>query len=332
MINVHLNGEVVRCPDIAEIKRRAAERHEAAGRCCFGVRECECATRNEYHLTYNLSNVKCDCNSTTCRDYKSYYDSDGRLWRKYRCPNMQRQYVNSLKSKSFYISTDTYRQMSSAAHDLIRSSQYKTLFLVLSFPKFINKPITEKDANKCFSKFVENLRENYQAVGYVAVRENGETNNRLHFHIVVSMPYHSFVDLNNAWCHAIRDYCHYSPCALRSKKDSLYIKSPVQAIKYVCKYFSKSRFTRSKTRIVFISNNLIRKPVPVVGSVNKILDGYKGIYINQTSDYSTCFRITNDKELFRFFYNFIYPTFENHYKISLFSKKMPDFVVPAPDF
>jgi hypothetical protein len=245
---------------------------------------------------------------------------------------MQAQYIHGLKKKSFFISTQVYRKMASASHDLIKSSRHKTLFLTLTFPPFKITP-NEKQINQCFSRFVENLRENYGCSGYVAVREYGEKTNRIHFHIILSIPYTSFVNLNNAWCHSISAFCDYSSTALRSTKSSLYIHSPVKAIRYFCKYFAKSKFTRSETRLVFISNNLIKNPIHVYNtSVQGILEGYKGIYIQQTSEYSTCFRITDAVSFMKYCNEYLYEAFENAYNYPLFSKKPPDFVVPGPDF
>jgi hypothetical protein len=334
MINLHLNGDMVRCPDVQAAKKRIRERYEsnAVYKCPFGVVEYNCQVRNNYQLTYGITNQRCDCHLSSCRDYKEVTDDSGFLWRQYVCPKMRTQYVNSLKKKSFFISSQIYRKMASASHDLIKSSRNKNLFLVLSFPKFKIEP-NEKQINQCFSKFVENLRTNYGCSGYVAVREYGETTNRVHFHIILSIPYHSFVTLNSAWCAAISDFCDFSPCALRSKAKSLYIKSPIRAIKYCCKYFAKSRFTRSDTRIVFISNNLIKTPIQVHGvGVQTILEGYKGIYIQQTSDYSTCYRITNDKSFMEFCNNYLYDAFEKAYNFPLFTKNIINFAVPAPDY
>jgi hypothetical protein len=332
MINLHLNGDIVRCPDVQDAKKKTREHYAASYKCPFGVIEYDCQVRNNYHLAHRITDERCDCHLQSCRDYKQEYDESGFLWRRYVCPKMNRQYINSLKKKSFFISTQVYRKMASATHDLVKSSRHKTLFLVLSFPKFKKVP-NEKQINECFSKFVENLRSHYGCTGYVAVREYGENTNRVHFHIILSMPYHSFIVLNRAWCSAISDYCDFSPCALRSKAKSLYINSPIRAVKYCCKYFAKSKFTRSETRIVFISNNLIKTPVKMFNTgVQTLLEGYKGIYIQQTSDYSTCYRITNDREFMKYCNEFLYDYFEKSYNYPLFNKKPPDFNVPGPDF
>jgi hypothetical protein len=333
MINLHLNGDIVRCPDVQDAKLRLQGSYQATGKCIFGVRECDCPTHNGFNTLHRLNDeTRCDCYLQSCRDYKEVEDESGYLWRMYVCPKMRNQYVNSLKKKSYFISSQVYRKMSSACHDLVKSSPHKTIFLTLTFPQFKLIP-NEKQINQCFSKFIENLRSNYDCSGYIAVREYGENNNRVHFHIILSMPYCKFVTLNSSWCSAISNYCDFSPSALRTTSKSLYVKTPIKAIRYFCKYFSKSRYQRSDTKLVFMSNNLIKKPVSVYDTgVETILKGYKGVYIQQTSDYSTCFRITNDKSFMEYCNNYLYETFENAYKYPLFSKKWHNLVVPAPDY
>ncbi len=331
MINIHLNGEIVRCPDIVDAKKRLAEQREATNRCIFGVPECRCQVFQQYAIRNSLIKTRCDCYSGRCKEYKEVKEGQY-LWRKYVCPRMQLQYINGLKQKEFGITSQTYRAMASATHDLIKSTAYRTLFITLTFPPFKIEP-NEKQINECFSRFVENLRKNYGCNGYVAVRELGETNNRQHFHIVLSMPYHPFLILNSAWCHSIQKFCDFSTCALRTTKKSLYIKNPVKAIRYCCKYFAKTRGQKSGARLVFISNNLIRKPIKRYKIVlQELLEGYKGIYIRQTSDFTTCFRITNDREFMRFCHNYLYEAFENDYKYPLFNKGSANFNVPSPDY
>ena len=331
MINLHLNGDIVRCPDVQDSKRKVRERYEANHKCIFGVKECDCPVRNIYQLRNRIVNTRCDCHLQSCKEYKEVTDN-GILWRMYVCPKMRLQYIHSLKKKSYYISSQVYRKMASAAHDLIKSTRYKTLFLTLTFPKFKKVP-NEQETNQCFSRFTENLRKNYGCTGYVGVREYGKTTHRLHFHIIMSIPYHSFVTLNAAWCHAIQDFCDFSPVALRTTKRSLYIKTPIKAIRYFCKYFSKTKYTRSDTKLYFISNNLIKNPIKIYNTdVRTILKDYKGIYIQQTSDYSTCFRITNERSFMSYCNEYLYEAFEKEWNFPLFSKKIPDFIRPAPDY
>lgn len=303
MLNIHLNGDIVRCPDISAIQKRVNERKEKNGICKYNQIMCTCEARK-----CNLSEYDKFFESKTCKIEGTDI-----------CPGKQSRKTTGKIEKNYKIDTSVYRKMASATHDLVKSSKKnKSLFLTLTFPQFKIIP-NEKQINQCFSKFIENLRRNYGCTGYVAVREYGETNNRVHFHVICAMPYHSFIIINRAWCHAISAYCNFSPSALRTTKQSLYIKSPVKAVKYVCKYFSKSRGVTSKTKLYFISNNLIRVPLRRTYVVGELLKGYKGIYIKQTSDYTTTFRITDERSFMSFCHEFLYNEFEKEYKYPLFN-------------
>lgn len=295
MLNFHLNGDIVRCPPMREIQKRLAETRDTHRICKYNIHEDSC---NAWQ-----SQFKCGRCSLACSDL---------------CPGHIKRTWDGLKAKKFKIDSGVYRKLSSAAHYLVHESKTKTLFITLTFPKF-KRYVTDKEINECFSRFVENLRTNYKCGGYIAVRERGEKNNRVHFHLLLSIPFVPFTDLNNTWCHTIKDICVYSPSALRTTKDTVFIKNPVRALKYVCKYFSKARGQVSKTRLVFISNNILIKPVGLSESINDILKDYKGIYIQQTSDYTTCFRITDFNSFYRFCTKFLYPLFE-------LSEKPPDFL------
>ncbi len=315
MLNIHLNGDIVRCPDIAAIKKRIFEQKDHKRICRYNVLEDSCkAWQNSLRAWQNTKN-NFDCERCML---------SGSL----QCPGHLKQKESGNKKKTYRIDNTKYRMLSSATHDLVKTSKYKTLFLTLTFPKFKIKP-DEKQINQCFSKFVENLRDTYHCTGYIAVRENGGRNNRIHFHIVCGLPYTDFVILNNAWCHAISGICEYSKNAIRTTKETLFIKNPVRALRYVCKYFAKARGSVSDTRLIFMSNNLVKIPIKVYGSIESILEGYKGIYINRTSEYTTCFRITNPDEFNRFCENYLYNAFNQFYNFPVFNKNPIDFYSPG---
>jgi len=315
MINLHLNGDIVRCPDIRAIKIRLAETRLKEGRCKYGIHEIKCPV----WVNHCMARPEIKSLSYFGRCYLSGCDD---------CPLRKKRVETGLMQKSYRIDNTNYRKMASAAHDLVKTSKNKTLFLTLTFPKFKSKP-NEKQINESFSKFIENLRSNYNCSGYVAVREYGSIGNRVHFHLLCSLPFTDFVTLNSAWCHSISDYCEFSKNAVRTTKETIFIRNPGKALRYVCKYFAKSKGQSSETRLIFMSNNLIKKPISVTYDVNTILKGYKGIYINQTSDYSTCFRITDPDEFMRFCNEFLYEEFNKAYNFPIFSNKIADFYSPG---
>lgn len=296
MINVHLNGDIVRCPDIAAIHLRNQELKDIHNICKYNYQEENCSTWQNSLLSWQ--NIKSNGCSGHCMLSGSMV-----------CPGHLIQLQRGKKEKSFKIDNQVYRKLASAAHYLVKESDNKVLFITLTFPQFKNK-ISYNEINKYFSKYVENLRENYDCGGYIAVREFGKTTHRVHFHLLLSIPFVPFTVLNDSWCHCIKDICAYSGRALLTDPKTVFIRNPVRALRYVCKYFAKTKGQVNKSRLVFISNNIIQRPKHYYESVESILKGYKSIYIQQTSDYSTCFRITDAKEFNRFCENFLYPFFE----------------------
>jgi len=296
MINIHLNGDIIRCPDTQRIMERKKEREHAEGRCKHGIIEWKCEKWQQY--VKDQKEVQPFSHFSRCVfDFNS------------ECPMHKKKVELGSKKKNYKIDNVNYRKLSSAAHHLVKSSDYKTLFITLTFPKF-KKQVNEKELNEYFSKYVENLRKNYKCRGYIAVRERGKINNRYHFHLLTSIPYVSFVKLNDVWCNTISDICYYSKNALTSDPKTLFIRNPGRALRYVCKYFAKGKGQQSDTRLIFMSNNLIKKPLKFYGSTEQILIGYKGIYISKTSDYTTAFRITNPVEFDKYCAEFLYDMFE----------------------
>jgi len=300
VINIHLNGDIVRCPDMREIQKKVQEVREKHRICKYNILEDSCKVWQDQ--------FKCGRCSLAGSDL---------------CPGHIRRTWLGLKSKNFKIDNSTYRKLASSAHYLVNESKTKTLFITLTFPPFKRK-VNDKEINQYFSKFVENLRTNYNCGGYIASRERGKKNHRIHFHLLLAIPFIPYHVLNDTWNHTIKDICNYSRNAVTTDKKTVFIREPTRALKYVCKYFAKCRGQTSRTRLVFVSNNILIRPRSIIGSVHDLLKGYKGIYIQQTSDYSTCYRITNNNEFKRFCYNFLYPFFE-------LTDKNPEDLYSFPD-
>lgn len=323
MINLHLNGDVVRCPDVAAIKKRLAEIAEKEHRCKYGISEYHCSRWRSF--VGELTDVKRFSQYGRCSLSGSIL-----------CPHYKQRVENGNKEKNFKIDAVNYRKLSSAAHYLVKKSEYKTLFITLTFPKF-KKPYNEKQLNECFSKYVENLRTNYDCSGYVAVRERSKIHSRrYHFHLLISLPFVPFAVLNAGWIAAIRDLCHFSKNAVTSDKKTLFIRNPQRALRYVCKYFAKSKGATSRTRIIFISNNLVRKPAHFDNenceyyTINDLLNSFKSVTSRRTSDYSTAFRINDNKEFAVFCDRILYKFFNlPRENIELYSH-LPEFAQTFP--
>lgn len=342
MYNIHLNGDIIRCPDIAANKQQLQRTRDKLGICEFGVIEDDCKTW-QVHVWKNVQ-MRLNTRCTLCKQFKEYKNFIGSLsMKKYLCPKAQERYNNSTKEKQYKIDNQTYRKLSSAGHYLVKTSKHKTLFLTLTFPKWkkgFNPKENENKLNECFSKFVENLRKNYNSDGYIAVRENGEKNHRYHFHIAISLPFYPFWRINNAWNSAISDICESSSNSVSSRKGKVVLKNPASAVRYICKYISKSKGQASKTRIVFCSNNLFRQPVAVRNYENvlynktgfmhmeNLLLTYKSLKITKLNDYCTAFRVDNYQEFDKFCKEALYPLFYlgqefDSYLYSYPSKKPP---------
>lgn len=288
MINFHLNGDIIRCPDVAEVHRRALEIRERHHICKYGYSEFECDTWLKY-----------------CREQKTIKKISDfgacHLCTSENCPGHKLRVALGNTEKKFRIDNVNYRKLSSAAHYLVKKSKNKTLFITLTFPKFKTK-YNEKQLNECFSRFVENLRQNYNCGGYCAVRERGKVRGRYHFHLLLSIPFVPFVILNSAWLHAISDICEPARNALQTDKKTLFIRRPGRALRYVCKYFAKSKGAVSKTRILFISNDLIREPRHFDNknteyyNFNDLINDFKSIKATKINDYVTAFRVCDAKE------------------------------------
>lgn len=256
MVTAYFNGEIVRHKDMKQIQRRRAVQLDEEGRCRYGFQELYCRAWQAHCAASKI--VKRITKFGRCH----LGDCKG-------CPGRDARTKAGNKEKTFSIDWSKYRQVSSAAHLLIKESKYKTVFLTLTFPEFKtrnkNNPhkLTKSFyyayiSNQCFVKFAENLRKNYNCTGYIAVKEYGETRGRVHFHLLCSLPFVDFRILNNSWNSAISDYCIYSSIALqRDWKSPAIIRNPARAIRYVCKYISKCYGQRSSTRLVFISRNLL---------------------------------------------------------------------------
>ena len=324
MINLHLTGDIVRCPDISAIHKRAQEIKERHRICQYGYMEDTCQAWQQSLLNWqqSIKNFNCGrCMLAGCD----------------LCPGHLKRKELGNKDKTYKIDNTVYRKMASAAHFLVKESKSKTLFITLTFPKFKRK-VSDEEINKYFSKYVENLRTNYDCGGYIAVRERGKQTNRIHYHLLLSIPFVPFATLNDSWCNTIKDICVFSRRALTTDKKTVFIRNPVRALKYVCKYFAKSKGQVNNSRLVFMSNNILSHETNVIDhykkngkpvfkratniqkkyyeSAESILSGYKSIFIQQTSDYSTSFRITDSKEFNRFCNTFLYPFFELSSKVN----------------
>lgn len=168
---------------------------------------------------------------------------------------------NGKKKKSFMIDMPTYRKISSSAVNLFRNKVNQLIFFTLTFPENIE----HINANECFSKFIENLKENYKLNGYVCVHEYTKKG-RSHYHIIADFPFRNVFNLNRAWCSAFSDYMRGSGNALRFPKSykGAVVKNLGACVRYICKYFGKDKYKPYDARCYFISRDVL--------SARKVID------------------------------------------------------------
>lgn len=164
------------------------------------------------------------------------------------------------KAKSFFIDNSRYRKIASSSVRLWKKKRNKVIFLTLTFPFDID----ESRANKCFSKFIDNLNHNYGLHSYIAVRELTEIG-RSHFHLIADIPFVHVKKLNGAWVKTFQQFGPGSVNALRlgSPKHGTVVKNCSRLVKYICKYTAKNRYKPMKARCVFISHNITSRPADI---------------------------------------------------------------------
>jgi hypothetical protein len=170
--------------------------------------------------------------------------------------------MNGKKEKKYSIDRADYRKVASSAVNLWRIRKNKVVFFTLTFPF----KATEEVANSCFSKYVENLKQNYELSNYIAVKERGEIGGKLHFHCLFDIPFKPIGKLNEAWNKTFRAYHAGSPNSVsfgeRGKHNAI-IRSQKRCVKYICKYISKAIGNKNEVfskPCVFISREIISEP------------------------------------------------------------------------
>jgi hypothetical protein len=293
MLSLHFNGDLVQHPDAASNYRRRVAMYDETGRCKHGQKEIYCPAYMKY--IKDRPEIKKISEFPRCM-----LTGD-------KCPHAKILKERGKIKKEYCIDNKTYRKIASAGHYLIRTSKHKTIFITLTFPKF-KKAIQHEELNTYFSRFMENLRTNYNCAGYVAVRELGDINNRPHFHVICSMPFIDYRLLNSVWVNTIQDICYFAPNALQTTRKKSVIYDHAGALRYVCKYFAKARLTKSESRIVFISHNILQPAQQFRVEAECILNGHRSIYIRHY-DYTTIYSITDAKAFQKFAEDVIYPAF-----------------------
>lgn len=148
---------------------------------------------------------------------------------------------NGNKEKTYTIGYKEARKIASSAVRLWALRRYKLIFVTLTF----SEKIDEKEANKCWSKFIDNLKKTYKLENYVAVKELHVSGNP-HFHAIFDIPFIPIARLNDAWVATWPSGFSPSSCAVRlpPKTVGSVVKSQRSLVRYLSKYVSKCGGTR----------------------------------------------------------------------------------------
>jgi hypothetical protein len=171
------------------------------------------------------------------------------------------------KKKSFELTGRKKKLIRCSAIRQFLAKDRKILFCTLTFSKKLPKSYeNEKWSNECFSKFMENLKENYGLRSYVVVREdqNKHGEYHLHFHCLLEIPFADFKVLNRAWCHTWGGRMPFSRNAFTTGRQK-FAENITQVAYYITKYIGKSEKSYNEgnhpdTRVYFISENVLSKP------------------------------------------------------------------------
>lgn len=185
---------------------------------------------------------------------------------------------NGKKQKFYTIDAAAYRKVASSAVNLWAAKRHNITFFTLTFPFLAN----ESEANICFSKFVENLKQNYGLKNYIATKERGEIGNRLHFHCLFDLPFRDIRRLNKAWCNTFKNIAPFSPNAVSlpdRKHGGAVVRTQERCVKYLCKYLSKSKNQQFEKPCLFISRQILSKPQRINADiVNMLEDTFESFY------------------------------------------------------
>ena len=173
---------------------------------------------------------------------------------------------NRGNKKTFKLDSSRKRLIECSTIRMFYNKKYSLKWGALTFSKTVN----HVEANKCLSKFLENLKENYKLNSYVIVKELHKSGNP-HYHFIFDIPYVDFRRLNSAWCKSCNNIMSYSSNALTTGFKPV-IKDIKSVIHYITKYITKADNIKiSETKNYFIDHNTLSK--------GKIIDYNDYIYL-----------------------------------------------------
>lgn len=228
-------------------------------------------------------------------------------------------HVNGNKRKHFLLTSKHKRLIRSSAIRQGLTAKYKLLFCTLTFPG----DISQREANKCFSNFTDNLKTNFKLNSYVAVKENTQRG-RPHFHCLFDIPFTDFKVLNKAWNSAFDHLFDFSRNAFTTGRNPI-IQNIGHVIGYITKYITKTvkaqTDVKPETRQYFISQNVHSSPA-LLSEDDFFFLMFKRKYEKFESEFFTWYRLDGFADLpEKYQLNYDAPRKRKRNKVRQFSEK-----------
>lgn len=322
MVTVHFSNTIILHPDTRRSFGNKARRNLANGRCRYGY---DCKTcpgfirhfEERANLPIEFAEPE-DCQLIKEPDYRN------------ECLAYRKQRNEGKKQKTFGIDFKTYSAIADRCAWMYQHRTHKLIFVVLSLPSFKYEP-TEQQLNESFSKFIENLRENYHLRHYLAVREGDGIFTRYHYHCILDIRYTPFIKLNAAWNRSISDFCAWSPCAFRTKPKSYFIRDVAGAVRYISKYIAKCIGERSESRIFFCDRETAQAVVKIhcddLAELPETAHNFRTLTKKIINDYVTRITFKSKRDQNIFFNTVVKYLFECDWNVSgmyVYSDVFPD--------
>jgi hypothetical protein len=161
---------------------------------------------------------------------------------------------NKGSAKTFKIDSKRKRLIQCSAIRMFLTKKFTIKWGALTF----SAPVDEKEANKCLSRFIDNLKLNYNVKSYIFVKELHKSGNP-HYHFLFDMPFVDFRRLNRAWCLACSDIMPFSNNAFTTGRKPI-VKDIKGIVNYITKYITKANEAKlSKSRNYFIDHSTLSK-------------------------------------------------------------------------
>ena len=206
------------------------------------------------------------------------------------------------KKRRYIFTFKKYIRLLSSMLLCVHQAQHKCIFLTFTFPC----AVTERESNKIFSTFIDNMKKTYKLKRYVCIKEFQTKNkiykNNPHFHGIFDFPFAHILDINRSFCNSVGnyfkvDFSHVTNAVQLPKHPdfSAVVSNPEHIARYLGLYLSKGYKTEYKERFIFMSNCVQDKGYIITPkNENKALDT---CYYEKKYQYHTLYQIDSRETL-----------------------------------